>query len=620
VAARAGAGGATGVGTTNAGVCLPRSACGATLRPMRAMLFALLSLAAATAQQAPAVPLGSVVDATFTDLRWQQRRLDELGATRAIVLFFATIECPIVQRYLPRVGELAKARAADGVVTMVVNVSAGDRFVDAVGDVVAKAPAAVFARDFDLALARACGVDRSAAAVVLDAQRRIVYRGRVDDQHGYSSSRAAPSRADLEQALADVLAGTAVAVAATPVSGCRITPPSPPATASPPSWARDVAPVLHRHCAECHRPGGEAPFALLDAAQARKHAAMIAEVVEQGRMPPWYGSSRHGTFANQRGLGDAERDVVRAWVAAGAPADPGETPPAPPPAPGSDWRIGEPDLVVSMKSPVRLPAEGPIPYQYFLLPYRFEHDTWIEAVEIKPDNERSLHHCNLARVKLGEKFSQDGFVTGYVPGGDPLVMDPGVAVRMPAGTVLALQAHYVATGEPEQDRIRVGLRFPRVKVDKEMQVAICADFRFAIPPGAMAHPVRAQRTLRDDAVGIGLFVHMHLRGRDMTAVAKTPDGAEQTLLQVPNYNFDWQQSYRWAKGAMTFPRGTRIEALAHFDNSRWNPFNPDPTATVRFGQETTDEMMYLFLFWYAQREQLGLSIDPANGQVVAAAR
>jgi hypothetical protein len=320
---------------------------------------------------------------------------------------------------------------------------------------------------------------------------------------------------------------------------------------------------------------------------------------------------------------------MRDWVAAGMPGGDANAPAAVPATPATPattaepkprpWRIGEPDQVIGMKAPIRLPADGIMPYQYFILPYRFEQDTWVEAIEIRPQNERSLHHCNLARVKFGEKFSQEGFVTGYVPGGDPLVMDPGVAVRIPAGSVLALQAHYVTTGQPEVDKLEVALRFPRVKVDKEMQVAIAADSRFAIPPGASAHPVRASRTLRDDAIGIGLFVHMHVRGRDMTAVAEAPDGSEQTLLVVPNYNFDWQQSYRWPAGKQTFARGTKLKALAHFDNSKWNQANPDPTQTVRFGQETTDEMMYLFLFWFAQREQLGLAIDPANGHVVAAA-
>jgi hypothetical protein len=156
-------------------------------------------------------------------------------------------------------------------------------------------------------------------------------------------------------------------------------------------------------------------------------------------------------------------------------------------------------------------------------------------------------------------------------------------------------------------------------VQKEMMVGIAADFRFVIPPGAMAHPVRASRQLPDDAVGIGMFVHMHLRGRDMTAVAEAPDGSRETLLQVPNYNFDWQQSYRWPSGQKRFAKGTRIRALAHFDNSAWNPFNPDPTVPVRFGQETTDEMMYLFVFWVREHEQLGLQVDPTTGFVAAAA-
>jgi len=272
--------------------------------------------------------------------------------------------------------------------------------------------------------------------------------------------------------------------------------------------------------------------------------------------------------------------------------------------------------VISIKAPVRLPADGLVPYKYFILPFRFEADTWVEAIEIKPQNRRSLHHCNLARVKLGEQFSQDGFITGYVPGGDPFVMDPGTAVKIPAGSVLALQAHYVTTGEPEIDRLEVGLRFPRVPVQKETQVAIVADFKFAIPPVAMAHPVRAVRTLRDDAVGIGMFVHMHLRGRDMTVTAEAPDGSAETLLLVPNYNFDWQQSYRWAPATQQFAKGTRIRALAHFDNSAWNPFNPDPQQTVAFGLETTDEMMYLFLFWVRRDEELGLQVDPQTGRLL----
>lgn len=591
--------------------------------------FALASLATALllapvfAQTQPVVPMGTVVDAPFVDLRWQVRRLAELGGTNATVLFFATIECPLVQRYLGEVNQVAQDFAPRGVAVLVVNVGPGDDFVDAVGDVAHKAPAAVFGKDFDLALARTCGIDRTAGVAVLDRERRLVYRGRIDDRHGYSSSRAQASRADLRQALEEVLAGKVVSVPETAISGCRITPPPPLASpgqpGAAPTFARDVMPILQRHCVDCHRPDGEAPFPLITAAEATKHAAMLAEVVEQGRMPPWYGASQHGEFVNRRALSADERRTLSRWVAAGTPSGDPADQPAPRELPTGEWRIGTPDLVIEVKAPIRLPADGLIPYRYFLLPYRFEADTWVEAIEILPTNARVLHHCNLARVKFGEKFSQDGFITGYVPGGDPLVLDPGIAVRIPAGSVLALQAHYVATGEPEVDRLRVALRYPRQVVQKEMQVAIAADFRFQIPPGATAHPVRASRTLRDDAIGIGMFVHMHLRGRDMTATAKLPDGTEETLLVVPNYNFDWQQSYRWAPGKKTFPKGTKLQALAHFDNSAWNSFNPDPGQTVKFGQETTDEMMYLFTFWVAMHEQLGLHVDPKTGRALAPA-
>ncbi len=577
-------------------------------------------LAGAPAQPAAAslgCRLGSVLEATFTDQRWQRRTLTELAAPKATVVFFTAIECPIAQRLLPRLGTLAQDYAARGVAVLVMNVGPGDHLVDAAAQVVKHSPAAVFGKDFDGAFAATAGVDRTATALVLDGERRLVYRGRVDDQFGYTGQRDQPTRHDLRQALDEVLAGQPVAVAETVVSGCRITVrEASPVGSVVPTFSRDVAPLLQRHCQECHRTDGEAPFPLLDEAQVKKHSAMVAEVVDQGRMPPWYGSTAHGPFVNHRGLSAVERDTLAQWFAGGMPSGDAKELPAPRPLPTSSWRIGAPDQVISIKAPVRLPADGIVPYKYFILPFRFEHDTWVEAIEIKPQNRRSLHHCNLARVKLGEQFSQEGFITGYVPGGDPFVMDPGTAVKIPAGSVLALQAHYVTTGEPEIDRIEVGLRFPRVPVQKETQVAIAADFKFAIPPGAMAHPVRAARTLRDDAVGIGMFVHMHLRGRDMTVTAEAPDGSTETLLVVPNYNFDWQQSYRWAPATRQFAKGTRIRALAHFDNSTWNPFNPDPQQTVGFGLETTDEMMYLFLFWVRRDEALGLQIDPQTGHLL----
>jgi mono/diheme cytochrome c family protein len=424
----------------------------------------------------------------------------------------------------------------------------------------------------------------------------------------------------LREALEDVLAAREVRVARTTVDGCLITAPTPiEAGSNPPTWSDGAGAIVVQHCGTCHVAGGSAPFALGTHAEARGHAAMIAEVVEQRRMPPWFASSAHGTFSNARGLDDAERATILRWVAAGAPAgDPARAPASPPPI-VDGWHIGEPDLVLTAPTDQEIPATGRVPYRYVILPHVFLADTWVQNVEIRPGNARVVHHANLGYWKIGSDWNSSNFITGHVPGGDPMVLDAGVALRIPAGSILGLQIHYVPTGTPQTDRTSVGFRYPRDVVQQGLRHHQIANTRFEIPPEAPAHLVKATRKFDVDAVGIGMFVHMHLRGRDMDFVAHLPDGRDETLLLVPNYSFDWQTAYVWPKGAQQFPAGTRVECRAHFDNSRFNPFNPDPARAVRFGQETTDEMMYGFLFYVARDEQLGLRVDPRNGRVRAAA-
>ena len=174
---------------------------------------------------------------------------------------------------------------------------------------------------------------------------------------------------------------------------------------------------------------------------------------------------------------------------------------------------------------------------------------------------------------------------------------------------------YVTTGKPEKCRLSVGLKYASGKVDKHLHFLYVVDTRFAIPPGAPAHPVKSSRTLPCEAEGVGLFSHMHTRGRDMTFTAHYPDGKSETLLLIPNFNFDWQMPYIYAPGKRIFPKGTRIECVAHYDNSGFNPFNPDPKATVREGQQTFHEMMNGFFFYVDRGEKLGLDIDGKTGRV-----
>jgi hypothetical protein len=331
-------------------------------------------------------------------------------------------------------------------------------------------------------------------------------------------------------------------------------------------------------------------------------------------MPPWYASPEHGTFTNKRGLSADERDTILQWVHTGmARGDDSKLPPPPAVEPNA-WLIDKPDLVVSAPEH-DLPAEGLIPYKYVILPHVFLEDTWVQGVQIRPDNPRVLHHCNMAYFKVGEGFKQANFITGTVPGGEPMTLDHGVGFRIPKGSSLLLQIHYVTTGKPEKCGIAVGFKYAGGVIHKNLKHVLMEDRKFAIPPGALAHRVAASYVLPHDAVGIGLFVHMHLRGRDMTFRAKLPDGTTETLLVVPNYSFDWQMPYRWEPGKKRFPKGTRLECVAHYDNSPFNPYNPDPRVTVRNGQQTHEEMMNGFAFFTDAAEDLNLDIDPKTGRV-----
>jgi hypothetical protein len=395
------------------------------------------------------------------------------------------------------------------------------------------------------------------------------------------------------------------------VDGCPITFPKPRKPKEV-TFAEHVAPVLQKHCWECHKSGGSAPFSLTTHKQAAARAEALAEVVTDQRMPPWFASHEFGPFVNARGLSDDERAVLTDWAKTGTAAGDLTKAPAPPPEPKSKWAIGEPDLVLESME-FDLPATGDIPYKYTLLPHNFAEDTWVRGVQITTDNPRSLHHCNMIHGSLKDGVSEKNFVTGYVPGGEPMNLEPGVGFMIPKGSFLGLQMHFVSTGKPEKCKITVGLRYPRDVVQTRLRHVQLFDTRFAIPPGAPAHKVSASHTLDADVIGVGLFSHMHLRGKDMTFAAQAPGGRRDTLLIIPNYNFEWQIPYRWEPGKKRFPKGTRLECVAHYDNSPFNPYNPDPKATVRNGPQTHNEMMYGFFFYTLADEKLGLRIDPKTG-------
>jgi len=586
--------------------------------------FALTALVAVVLFAAPRCSLGAeeesvdigtqVGELAFKDIRYLERSLADFEEKKAFVIVCMNTTCPLVQRYIPKLKRLEKTYR-DDVQFIGLNVNRNDSIRAMAAQAVEFDVEFPCVQDVDGKTVRTLGVSRTPEVVVLDADRRLRYRGRIDDQYRLGGSRPKVTAENLKDAIDSVLQGKPPKVAETPVDGCLISLTPPKASDGSETFIGDVEPLIRKHCVECHRPGTEAPFSLVSYEDVRRQAATIAEVVADQRMPPWYGDDEHRDFANLRGLNARERELIVRWVANGmlrGESEPDAAPPKPVDA-GEKWEIGEPDLVIKMDQVHTLPAEGYIPYRYISLPYVFPGDTWVEAIQLLPDNPRVVHHCNVFAVGTGKDGNQTKFLTGKVPGVKPFNMGDGIALLIPAESRLQLQIHYTSTGKDEKCRISVGLRYHRGRVQKEFRQVAANNREFSIPAHAGHHRVTATANLDRNADGLGLYAHMHLRGKDMTFLARFPDGKTEQLLVVPNYNFDWQISYFWTPDRHRFPKGTILECIAHFDNSAFNPYNPDPKATVKHGPQTYHEMMYGFMFYTDSDEQLNLSIDPKTG-------
>jgi peroxiredoxin len=562
------------------------------------------------------VALGDKVpDFTFKDIRYLVRSLDDFGDKKAYVIVFTNVDCPLVQRYLPRIVRLDDEYREKGVQFLAMNVGPGDSIVENAYHAIQYDARFPFVKDYDGEAIEATGVRRTPEVVILDGDRKLRYRGRIDSQYRLGGVRPDSGREDLREALDDVLAQRDVRVAETAVDGCLITTRAPRDFDFEVTYAEHIAPLMQKHCQECHRPGTTAPFSLLSYDDTVTNAEMIGEVVDDQRMPPSYSSLDHGDIVNRRNLEESEIALITHWVNNGTPLGDEKKMPPPREFAESKWVIGEPDVIVKMAAKAKLPADGYVPYKYAFLPMQFKEDTWVEKVQILPGNHAAVHHCNLVAIK-DMKLDDPLFITGYVPGGVPMVINENEGFRIPKGSVLVLQLHYITTGQPEVDQTSVGLVFCKGRVDREVRHFQVTTSKYAIPPEDPNYKVVARRTFAEDSTGIGMFSHMHLRGKDMVFNATYPDGTKEILLAVPNYSFDWQMAYRWAANQKKFPKGTVIECVAHYDNSSFNPYNPDPKATVRHGSQTFHEMMYGFVFFTHANEKLNLYVDPETGHVV----
>jgi len=449
--------------------------------------------------------------------------------------------------------------------------------------------------------------------------------------------------------LNSLIAGLALSLAIVAMGHAQAPNRSAAADPAAPTFSEDVAPIMFTKCASCHRPGEVAPMPLLSYSEARPWASAIKQKVSTRAMPPWHADPAHGTFRNDLRLSDKEIDTIVRWVDGGArEGDPSAVPALPKFPEG--WQIGKPDAVFEMTQDFEIPASGEIAYQYFEVPTNFSEDKWMQAGEVRAGDRSHVHHIivyvrepgrtvrpNVVTVRpilnaaaapsqaaaasdLADRLRAaaaaaaprpaagaatqtaaagrapgggDAMLVNWAVGEDAPIHVPGTAKRIPAGSTLIFQVHYTTNGKAGRDRSRIGLVFAKEPPQREIRTGLISNAVFAIPPGDGDHQVEAEATFSDDVKIWSMHPHMHLRGKDMTYTATYPDGRTEILLRVPKYDFGWQTDY-WLAQPLSVPKGTKIRVSAHFDNSPANRANPDPKATVRWGDQTWEEMMIGF--------------------------
>jgi hypothetical protein len=381
------------------------------------------------------------------------------------------------------------------------------------------------------------------------------------------------------------------------------------------TFTKDIAPIFYKNCSECHRPGEIAPFSLMTYKEARPWGKAIREKVAEGTMPPWHADPAHGKFKNDRRLSPREKEAILSWVDGGMKEGAArDLPPAPKFAAG--WNIGAPDVVLTARE-YDVPAEGTINYQYFLIPTNFKEDKWIQAAEIRPGNRNVVHHVIAFVAEVGEMargkgpLSRDGIqgLVGFAPGEAAINLPEGQGKLVKAGSILVLQVHYPTNGTAQKDKTSVGLIFSKKPVQKVLAGGSAMNRSFVIPAGEGNHQVVSRYTFRQDSHITDLMPHMHLRGKDFQYKLIYPDGTSKILLSVPKWDFNWQTRYELAE-PIAAPKGSRVECLAHFDNSTANKWNPDATKNVRWGQQTWEEMMIGFIGFTLDEQNL--LMPPSN--------
>jgi peroxiredoxin len=549
---------------------------------------------------------------------------------KAVVVLFLGTECPVNNQYVPKLIELHKIYAKQGVAFFGINSNDHESESQLSEFVREKKLTFPLLRDVNAKVADRFQAKRTPEAFVLDGESIVRYRGRIDDQFERGVQRAFPTKNDLRDAIDAVMSGKEVQNSVTEVSGCPINRSQPRKTASTPStvsYSTEVSRLIQAKCQSCHRAGEAAPFTLMNYRDAKAWSEAIRESVQEDRMPPWNADPLHGKFSNARNLSTEEKKLFLTWIDQGCPeGDPSHLPQ--PKQYVKGWRIGTPDQIISMREPIKIPSASPkggYPYRYVLAGNPIQEDGWIQAIEARPDQRGVVHHILVYAIKPGVPFNPkneesivnaihagegpdsdplgDALLCSYVPGDLPSIFPDGFAKKLKKGSQLVFEMHYTPNGTEVLDQSRVGIIFSKKPVKHQLRGRSILNTEFLIPPLTSAHPVEARYRFKKDVVLLSFSPHMHLRGKSFQFLLTQPNQPNEILANVPKYDFNWQMTYELAKPRL-IPKGSVITCKATFDNSAKNPHNPNPLALVGWGDQTWEEMMIGFVEYYDPNEEI----------------
>ena len=501
--------------------------------------------------------------------------------------------CPMVRHALQDFKQLRSLFNAKGVEFWLLNSQLQDSRDSIVAESTEYSIDFPILKDKHQLVSKRLGITRTSEVLIMDLdERRWIYRGPLNDRLSYEKQRNVATQSHVQQQLESLLAGNEISFSSFKAKGCIIHYASSP-DASEISYSKDIAPILKEHCVQCHRKGGIGPWNMNSHKKVLGFSYMIREVLLTKRMPPWHADPEIGHFSNDVSLSPEEKSLLLTWIEAGAKRGSDTDPLAQPMAPLPKWPLGKPDKVIKLPE-VKLPATGTVDYIYVNIPNPWKKDIWLRGVDFVAGDSRAVHHCissHTRAVNPNSKILGETLIGGHVPGNKSHFFPKDMGIYIPKGGQLTIQMHYTTYGKASIDLSEIAFYYAKKKPSRRLRTTYIVDPSIEIPAHAENHRDQAYMPIFQDIEIISLLPHAHFRGKSSKFTLRLPSGEEKQLLSVPNYDFNWQRSYYFNKPVFA-PAGSKLVQSFTYDNSSNNPANPDPSKTVRWGEQSWEEMLF----------------------------